>query len=289
MRIRTVSYLFFLCCIFFHVSAFAKSPVWKISKDGNHLFVGGTIHVLSKSDYPLPDAFDAAYMDSVVLVLEADIQKLQSPEVQKTIMHNATYKGKENITRYLQPDTVKALEDHLTSRGIAVEPMLKLKPGLLSITLTMVELQRLGLAGTGVDEFFNLKALNEKRNIKYLETASEQLRFIEEMGQGVENEFIKYSLNDLKKLPDLISSLKAAWKSGDNKQMQNIAIAPFRDLFPKIHNMLLVERNNNWIPKIEKMVKTEEVELVLFGALHLVGKDGILSQLKELGYTIENI
>lgn len=289
MKIKKILYVFILWCFIFTVPVFAKSPVWKISKQGNHIFVGGTVHFLSKSDYPLPDAFDSAYKNSTVLVLETDLQQFQTPEVQKAFMQNAVYQGEENITHFLKPDTVQALETHLTNRGIPAEQILKLKPGLLSITLTLVELQRLGQMGTGVDEFYNLKAINEKRDVNYLETVSEQLRFIAGMGEGVEDEFINYTLDDLKDLPDMLQSLKDAWRTGNNDKMQKIALDPLRDRFPEIYKILVADRNNNWISQIETMLKTREVEFVLFGALHLAGKEGILFQLEELGYTIENI
>jgi len=291
MRIKKIIWGLFLYFIIFNVSVYAKSPVWKISKSGNHLFVGGTIHLLSKSDYPLPEAFDSAYDNSAILVLETNSQKLQNPEIQKAFLKNAMYKESENITHFLEPDTVKSLEVHLSKRGIAFKQILKFKPGLLSITLTVIEMQRLGQVGTGVDEFYNLKALNEKRHIKYLEKASAQLEFIAEMGEGIENEFINYTLNDLNglSLPDILQSLKNAWKNGDNEQMEKIGLDPWKDRFPKIYKSLLIERNNNWISQVKEMMKTKEIELILFGALHLVGKEGILSQLKELGYTIENL
>ncbi len=289
MKIKSTIFVLLLSCIIFNIPAFAKSPVWRISKDRNHVFIGGTIHVLSKSDFPLPEAFDSAFNNSNLLVLEADIQKLQTPEFQKAILQEAMYKKDESIADFLKPNTLQALKNHLTSRGIPFEQMLKFKPGLLSVTLTMVELQRLGQVGTGVDEFYNLKALNERREIKYLETASDQLKFIAKMGEGAEDEFINYTLVDLKDISEQLQSLKTAWKTGDNFQMLEIAMAPWKDRFPKIYNSLVVERNNKWIPQIETMLKNKEVELVLFGTLHLIGEDGILSQLKKLGYTIENI
>lgn len=289
MKIKTIPYVALLFCLLFNVAAYAKSPVWKISKDGNHLFLGGTFHILQKSDYPLPDSFNVAYKDSAILVLEADLQKLQTPEMQQTILQNGMYKGEDNISRYLKPDTMQALKSYLASRGVPVERVLKFKPGLLSMTLTVIELQNIGLAGTGVDEFYNLKALDDKKKIKFLETALDHMNFVLEMGKGKENEFIKYTLDDLKNLPSLFESMKAAWKIGDNEELRKISILPWKERFPEVYNAMLVDRNNKWIPQIETMMKTGEVELVLFGALHLVGKDGILAQLKERGYMIKNI
>ncbi len=289
MKFIKITSVLFLCCIVFNFPAFAKSPVWKISKDGKHLFLGGTIHLLNQSDYPLPEAFETAYNNSILLVLETDIQKIGAPELQQTILQKTMYTGEQNITQFLKPDTIQALETHLASIGIPMKPMLKFKPGLLSVTLTVVELQRLGLVGTGVDEFFSLRALNEKREIKYLETVNDQLEFLSSMGEGNENEFIEYTLNDLKDLPKLFDSMKKAWRNGDNAQLRIVALDPWSGRFPKIYNSLLVERNNNWIPQIEIMLRTKEVEFVLFGALHLVGENGILTQLKALGYKIENL
>jgi uncharacterized protein YbaP (TraB family) len=43
------------------------------------------------------------------------------------------------------------------------------------------------------------------------------------------------------------------------------------------------------MPKIKTMLKTKEVEYILVGALHLVGEEGILQQLKDAGYTVTNL
>ena len=240
----------FFCSIVFYLPAYAKSPVWKISKDGNHLFLGGTIHILSKSDYPLPEAFEAAYSNSKLLVLETDLRKFQAPEFQLTLLQSNMYTGEQNIKQFLKPDTIKALETHLAAHlptgGIPLENLSKFKPGLLSVTLTVLELQRLGLVGTGVDEFYNLRALNDKKEIRHLETVHDQIAFISKMGEGNEDEFIKYTLNDLKGLAKLFESMKKAWKNGDTVELEKVGLDPWKERFPKTYHSLLVERNNNW-------------------------------------------
>ena len=245
--------------------------------------------MLNQSDYPLPEPFEFAYNNSRLLVLETDLQKISSPEFQQTMMQKVMYTKGETLKNFLDVNTLETLKTHLKSRGIPLEPMLKFKPGFLTVTLTMIELQRLGLVGTGVDQFYSLKALNEKRTILHLETVNEQLEFISSMGEGNENSFILYSLADLKNLPELFASMKNAWRNGENEQLQAVALAPLKDKFPKVYNSLLVQRNNCWMPKIKTMLKTKEVEYILVGALHLVGEEGILQQLKDAGYTVTNL
>ena len=53
-----------------------------------------------------------------------------------------------------------------------------------------------------------------------------------------------------------------------------------------MYKSLIADRNDAWLPKIEAMLKTREVEFVLVGALHLAGDDGLLSQLATRGYKV---
>ena len=46
------------------VFCFSQSSVWKIGKNGNTLYLGGSIHLLRAEDYPLPQEFDATFAKS---------------------------------------------------------------------------------------------------------------------------------------------------------------------------------------------------------------------------------
>jgi uncharacterized protein YbaP (TraB family) len=51
-------------------------------------------------------------------------------------------------------------------------------------------------------------------------------------------------------------------------------------------DVLLDQRNKNWIPKIEEMLKGE-VLFIAVGAGHLAGKNGVVNLLREQGYTLK--
>jgi uncharacterized protein YbaP (TraB family) len=287
MTFKNSVYIIIVITIALGRPAYADSPVWKISKHGQHLFIGGTIHLLSENDYPLPAAFEKAYNRSVYLILEADLQKFKSPEFQKIFIKKMSYSGKRNVKDVLNAKTYQALEKYLLERRIPIANLLKFKPGMLAMILTVIELKRFNLAGIGVDEFFNLKAISDKKKIGYLESIDDQLGFLLKMGKGNANEFISHTLRDMEKLPAQMAAMKKAWRTGDNQKLDEIALISWKKESPELYQTLLVKRNNNWIPKIEKMLQTKEVELILFGALHLIGEDGVLAQLKSRGYTIQ--
>jgi uncharacterized protein YbaP (TraB family) len=267
--------------------SFAGSPVWKVTKDNSWLYIGGTVHVLGESDYPLPAAFDKAYAQSKILVFETDIQAMQSPEFQQKMMAIMPYSDGGSLKQTLSDSTYQLLDQHLASRGIPIARMENIKPGMVSMTLTVLELQRLGLAGTGVDEHFNARAVRDQKALLALETVDEQLAFIENLGLGQEDEFIRYTLRDINELPTIMQAIKKSWRSGDVDKMNSELLAPFKLDFPKVYNNLIKKRNKAWIPKIVEMTQSAEVEFVLVGALHLVGKDGLLTELEALGYKVE--
>ncbi|QBY04752.1 TraB/GumN family protein [Thalassotalea sp. HSM 43] len=275
-------------CLFTTIAS-AKSPVWQVSKDGQTVYLGGTVHVLAQSDYPLPEAFEHAYSKSQILVLEMDMSATQTPAFQQQMMKKMTYQDGRTYEDVLKPETVKRLNTYMTERQLPIAQLKPLKPSMLSITLTMIELQRLGIGGTGVDMFYTMRGNNDDKSFKFLELPEEQIEFLANMGQGYEDEYINYTLDDMGRLADMMAEMKAAWRDGDSQALFDLAAKDWKDKFPKSYNSLIVTRNNNWIDDIESYFKTDEVEFVLVGALHLVGSDGVLKTLKDKGYTVKQL
>ena len=267
-------------------SVIAASPVWKIEKNGFHLFIGGTIHVLASADYPLPSTFDKAYRESEKLVLETDMQKLQSPGFQATMMRELTYSDGQNLQKVLDRDTYRELEQFFSARGIPMAAINNFKPGMVVTMMTMVELQRLGIDGVGVDAYYSARAIEDRKKLGKLEPVETQIAFLANMGAGQENEMLSFSLSDVEQLPVMMKSMKDAWRRGDMEKLEKLGISELEKDFPEVYKALLLDRNNAWMPQIEAMARTKEIELVLVGALHLAGRDGLLAQLKARGYKI---
>jgi len=272
--------------VLFSHSVIAASPVWKIEKNGHHLFIGGTIHVLASADYPLPSTFDKAYRESEKLVLETDMQKLQSPGFQATMMRELTYSDGRNLQKVLDRDTYRELEQFFSARGIPMAAINNFKPGMVVTMMTMVELQRLGIDGVGVDAYYSARAIEDRKKLGKLEPVETQIAFLANMGAGQENEMLSFSLSDVEQLPVMMKSMKDAWRRGDMEKLEKLGISELEKDFPEVYKALLLDRNNAWMPQIEAMARTKEIELVLVGALHLAGRDGLLAQLKARGYKI---
>ncbi len=273
--------------VLYAAPGFAETSLWRISKGANELFMGGTIHVLSKTDYPLPAAFDAAYKKSAKLVFETDIDASQAPTFAQAMLQRMMLPDDRTLKDTLRPDVYAQLEKFGTARGIPMMMLEKMRPAMAVITLTFMELQRLGMADEGVDNYYYQRAKTDKKTLGHLESNEQQLDFMTNMGKRRENDFVLYSLKDLQDIAYIMQSLKSAWRNGDSAEMEALSLVSMRQDFPQIYQQLLVERNQHWLPRIESMLNDPGTEMVLVGALHLVGEDGVLHALREKGYRIE--
>jgi len=267
-------------------SAFC-ADVWKVSSKSGYLYLGGTFHLLTPADYPLPREYAIAYDAAKTLVLETDLDRLRDPAFQPLLLAAVSYDKGQKVTSMLKPATLKQLEDYLATRNMTLADVASLRPGMLSMTLSIVEMKYLGLTGTGVDEYFQQRAKKDGKKIQWFETAEQQLQLIADMGKGYEDDLVVYTLQDMKDMPAMMSDMKKAWREGDSTALETIALASSEHDFPALMESMLFARNDKWMPVIEQMLASKDTELVLVGALHLVGKRGLLSQLQQRGYTVE--
>jgi uncharacterized protein YbaP (TraB family) len=264
----------------------AESSVWKIQKGGSVIYLGGTCHLLRQSDFPLPVEFDKAYRASNMLVFETDLDKLADPSTQQTLLSKAMYGDGSTIENHLSPQTYSLLNEYCASNGIPIAEFKRFKPSIIAVTMTAMELAKLGVTQEGVDTFFYQLAKRDKKTVKGLETVEEQIDFVVGMGEGNEDAFVTNSIRELKSIKQQYESLVDAWKKGDTKKLNDLMIVELKIKTPKLYKKLIVDRNENWLPIIDAYQKTPQKEFILVGVGHLVGPDGILESLRHNGYTV---
>jgi hypothetical protein len=267
--------------------ALCETSVWIASTDSSVMYIGGTIHFLRKADLPLPPEFEQAYKASEMLVCETYFDQLNSPETQQVLMTKSVYSDGRTLKQVLSDEAYKKLEECCTERGFALTSMNQLKPSVVMLTLLSSELQKLGVDQMGIDAYFYGKAMDDKKPIQVLETIEEQLEVITSMGDGNESALVLYSIEEMKKIGENFEKLVKTWKIGDEANMYELLLKDIKQDFPKLFKMLFVDRNMNWLPKIEECLITPETEFILVGTGHLIGEEGVIAQLKKLGYKVK--
>ncbi|WP_019030216.1 TraB/GumN family protein [Colwellia piezophila] len=266
----------------------AESSVWKVSKGDDHIFIGGTVHILPPAEFPLPAEFDQAYKKSDSIVLETKIPDASDTAFQIKMMQQMAYGEGKTIGDFVSARTKQDLSKYITSLGADLMMFERFKPGFLMTLLVMLEAQKAGFSGEGVDIFYSKKATRDNKTIEYFETVEFQMNMIADMGEGNEEKFIQSNLEQMKDFKTMFTGLLSAWRSGDVQKLNKLAIEPMKD-DPKTLKALLTDRNHHWVKDIKQMFNDNDKEFVLVGVAHLVGDNSVLALLKANGYRVEKL
>ena len=148
------------------VGACAETSLYKVTKDGQTIYLGGTIHLLRSSDYPLPVEYQQAYQAADTLVLETNLDHAASPVFGQKMAKIFMYSGGKTLEQDLQPALWKELQTFSAARQYPIAQMSAFKAMFVSLSLSLVEMQRLGLGiGDGVDKYFFQQAKGDGKPV----------------------------------------------------------------------------------------------------------------------------
>ncbi|MDX1538109.1 TraB/GumN family protein [Arsukibacterium sp.] len=279
---------FFCLSLLLLSSTVMAASVWKVSKEGQHFYLAGTVHLLSKTDYPLPAAYDSAFNASNQLLFETDLNALTSPAGLSKMMQQNTYSDGKTLQQVLSPEVYQQLKAYATARNMPIAAISRFKPGFAAMMLASVEMQRLGAAETGVDMHYMQLAQQQNKHFAGLETMDEHLAVLDGMNQLDPDLTISSTLEDMHKVEGQLAAMKQAWRSGDAAKLEQLFLADLKQV-PQLYEILLVKRNHAWLPQLQALGNDEHTTMVLVGALHLAGEDGLLKLLQQQGYALTQL
>lgn len=270
-------------------TATAKSAVWKVSKAAEHLYLAGSVHVMRESDYPLPPSFNVAWADADVAVFETDMSAMLDPQFQQQMM--AAFANPKGVTAesLLQPAVWKQLQAKAAELRLPIEQMQGFHPSMIAITLSLLEMQRLGISPAhGIDTFYSKRAGSEGKPVGALESPSEQISYLTSLKHVDADKLVTVTLKDVERLGPLMAELIGYWRQGDMPKLFLHSSESMLE-FPAVYSALVTQRNERWVERLKALISDSPVEFVMVGSLHLAGPDSVLKLLEQQGYTITQL
>ena len=268
-------------------AAQARTFGWKVTGKGGVVYLVGSIHLLSKDFYPLNPAIEAAYKDADLLVEEVDMAEMLDPAAQMGFLTRGMLPSATPLDKVISPSTYALVTKRAADLGLPAEPFKLLKPWLVALMLVQTEWQKAGFdPELGIDKHFYDQAKAEGKTTQGLETADYQISRLDDMTMEQQEHLLSESLKDLDAEKANMARLVESWRAGDVPGVERIVLSELKQE-PLLYQRLLVERNRNWMPKIEALFARPRHALVVVGAAHLVGPDGLIAMLRAKGYTVE--
>jgi uncharacterized protein YbaP (TraB family) len=271
--------------------------LWQVSDADNTVYLLGSFHLLKPDDYPLSGDANEAFADAEAVFFELPPEEMNSPQLPVQMMQAAVRTDGSQLDRALPPDTAARLREWqaanagaLQASGLPPERMQMFEPWFVGLMISLAEMGKQGLdPKLGLDQHFIAAAGFAGKRTGGFETAAQQIALLDGMDADEQLQFIDEALSQAAN--DDLQTLHAYWRAGDADAIWNEMGADMRARYPKLYRHINVERNDAWVPKIEQLLAAPGTDdtLVVVGALHLLGEDGVVEKLRAKGYAVERI
>ncbi len=293
MKKQSGYYFSFFCLLLLSTAVFSQNDralFWKFSSDTATVYLLGSIHFADNSFYPLRKVITSAFDASDNLVVELDISSVDAGIYNRVLQEKGLYPAGDSLALHISDDTLRPLKKVLAELGVSFDQVKRQKPGILVLTLTALQAQKLGLDPVlGIDLYFIQRAKANKKIIE-LETLQQQLDLFISVPDG--ELLLKETIKSFDDADVYVKDLIEYWKTGDEDKMQVLLFEDTLNDYPAftaIYERLFYQRNRQMSEKIQALLKRHEASFVVVGAGHLIGDRGIVRLLENSGYKAERL
>ena len=271
------------------LSAHAASPVWAIRGAHNTVYLAGSIHLLPAQEAVLPPAFDKAYADSGRLVMELDLGTIDPLQAAAWMSEHGSLPQGSTLRGILGEHRYARVSAAATELGLPPEMLDGQAPWAVGVELADLEYVHLGFdPQQGVEEQLVHRAQADGKPTAGLETLSEELGSLEALPREDQVRLLDQTVDDLKQSQSEVHEVLRAWRHGDAATLAKLLKREYQS-FPALYRPLVTDRNQHWLPQIERLLRADGNALVVVGALHLVGDGGLLELLRKDGFAAQQM
>jgi len=286
---RTTSWWLLALGLLGSLSAHAASPVWVVRGAHNIVYLAGSIHMLPANDAELPAGFTRAYADSSRLVMELDLATLDPMEGMSWMMDHGTLPSGTTLRGLLGETRYGRVTAAAAALGMPMTGLDGLAPWVVGIEITDFAYEHEGFdPDQGVEEQLVRRAQKDGKPTAGLETLEEELGSLTALSSEDQIRMLDQTVDELKGIRAEMQEITAAWRHGDATRLAALLSSEY-NAFPSLYKPLVTDRNRHWLPQLEQLLHGNGNALVVVGALHLVGHDGLLELLRHKGYTITQL
>lgn len=263
--------------------------LWQIRGTHNSVYLLGSIHLLRPQDYPLPSVLESAYDDAEILIMEVDMDDLDPLAAQAAFTAHGVLHDDTTLRDLMGEDLYQQASAAATRIDIPLDMLEKTEPWYAAITVEILILNRIGFDPTlGIDMHMMSKAVTDGKPIHGLETIEEQIQILDTMSLAAQREMLLSTLEEGAELGEIMDKLIAAWRHGDTGYLNTGLLDSFAE-HPELKKAVITDRNARWVEYIDALLDDDDDYLIIVGALHLVGDDGVPERLERKGISVRQL
>lgn len=270
--------------LFSYSQKLENSLLWKISGNGlkSDSYLYGTIHITC--DASLDENTIKALDKTQQLYLELD---MDDKSMQMQMMKYMMMKDGTKLSTLLNEDDFRAVDDFLKKHmSMSAKMFDGFKPFIVS---TMLYPKMIDCSFQSVESELMRVSKEQNEEIYGLETVEDQMNVFDTISYEIQaQELVKMAKSDLEKDKAELAKMMEVYKNKDIEGMLEMLDDSENKITSENQDVLLNNRNQNWIPLMVKTMK-EKPTFFGVGAAHLAGEKGVIKLLRKQGFKVEAV
>jgi len=265
-----------------------KSFLWEMTQGDKKLYLLGSIHVAKQDLFPLKHSIETAYKDAEAIAVEVDLNKA-ARVMPLLLQQHAFLPPEQQVADLISPESNALLIKHMGQIHIDYDRISGMKPWYLSILISNISLERIGARSyLGIDHYFTTRAYGDKKEIIELEGADKQLRMLDALPYSEQEYLLRSAILDDARMETVFGEMVTLWRKGDLEGLHEFFETELTE-YPELkafNNSLITQRNQFFVEEIVRLLNGKKRVLVIIGAAHFTGQQGIVSELKKRGFRL---
>ena len=266
-----------------------QSLLWKIERkdlsEPSYLF--GTIHMIPKEDYFLPTGLEEAFQNTDDVVFEIDMDDMTGLGSLMGMLSNIMMKDGVTLDELLSEKEYAEVSGFFEEMGLPMFLLNKVKPMFLSM-LAEVNMDPSAMQSDNILSYemeLYEKAQGLKKDVGGLETVGYQMSLFDSIPYKDQAMMLLDAVRGTSVESDLFDQTIELYKTQNIEAMVTMIGNSETQENSNYEDVLLRNRNLNWIPVMSKLMATGPVFFAV-GAGHLGGETGVIRLLRKQGYTL---
>lgn len=261
--------------------------LWEAKGGNSTVYLMGSIHALRARDYPLPAVFDEVFGIAQQVVFEIPFNETTATEIGRFVQERAFYPRGRSIHGDLPRRVSTLLRAYGRQNGLGEDYFDSSRPWYAYLQVANLAIQNLGFdTDLGVDVYYYDKAEAAGKRLLALETVQFQLNLLASGELTTYRTGLELMLTNRTELDRQFLDTVRFWQEGNVEALELGLQQTYRSI-PDVREILLDARNRAWIPQIESFLTQNTVTLVIAGAAHFPGTDGVIELLRRRGHLVE--
>lgn len=265
--------------------------LWEITVPGakSPSYVFGTIHLIGKEDFFLPTGTLSSFDKSQKIFFEIDMSKMNDISAMMGFMDKLFMKDGLTLKDLLSEKEYDKVSTFFKKKGIPLMFLERMKPMFLTV-LTYGDVSP-GSLNTGDMKSYEFEFLEMANNMNKpvggLETIEFQIGVFDRVPYKTQAGMLVDAIEQSSGQSDEFDKMVELYKKQDIEALVS-SIGESESGIGEFEDILLHERNKNWIPIIMEEAKSQPAFFAV-GAGHLGGKQGVLALLKAKGVKVKPV